>query len=491
MELLPAELYGKIDKRNPVVSSFESEIKEFTVFMKRISSLFEIWTKYKVRLPAHYFQEQMVQIADFLYDMKFHALQARCLCAFKLEKEVEEHPSQKGLGRLQSILDFLRILMQAVLPYESLCWVLYNGSVQIYSICRYLMSANHSAQALDFLLWACMCLETSVPLLTIRFLPWRATLYCAVCQCYYDCRAGLQAEVFARRALGKVNELAKLEEMSCSPASSETTMAFREATIKLAAMLFKRVAYEPGRKSKGVCRPKQKGILKEAPWHRTITERLLMEMFEGHAAQLLAVIEALWDTSHRPLHTGIPEEPEMREVVMELLSVGTSLNIVIKNNRGFCSAVLFCAGKNTVSVEAAVKFVKLLFLYGQWDMFRCLSGLLVPHLKVGFRTGGFGNHVYVCVYGQDVQPDRDLVIDIMHLLWARCKAVIQSVLNSDIETFSIFLSHSVWHNVFFIFLNKYVALYGCACIAFIEIHWKLIFACVRSPTVGSDPVPAV
>uniref|UniRef100_A0A8C9RDI1 Cilia- and flagella-associated protein 54-like n=1 Tax=Scleropages formosus TaxID=113540 RepID=A0A8C9RDI1_SCLFO len=376
MELLPAELYGKIDKRNPVVSSFESEIKEFTVFMKRISSapsidpqskkLFEIWTKYKVRLPAHYFQEQMVQIADFLYDMKLYRmalwqgydlyLQQYSPVSMQDITNVDYLKSsffQKGfetdevglmvrsstpalsrarsvsvnleMDQLQSILDFLRILMQAVLPYESLCWVLYNGSVQIYSICRYLMSANHSAQALDFLLWACMCLETSVPLLTIRFLPWRATLYCAVCQCYYDCRAGLQAEVFARRALGKVNELAKLEEMSCSPASSETTMAFREATIKLAAMLFKRVAYEPGRKSKGVCRPKQKGILKEAPWHRTITERLLMEMFEGHAAQLLAVIEALWDTSHRPLHTGIPEEPEMREVVMELLSVGVMI----------------------------------------------------------------------------------------------------------------------------------------------------------------------
>ncbi|KPP66935.1 hypothetical protein Z043_114519, partial [Scleropages formosus] len=176
-------------------------------------------------------------------------------------------------------------------------------------------------------------------------------------------------QVFARRALGKVNELAKLEEMSCSPASSETTMAFREATIK-------------------------------APWHRTITERLLMEMFEGHAAQLLAVIEALWDTSHRPLHTGIPEEPEMREVVMELLSVGVSIltgigvssGNVRADNIDFPPALsgidpsstlleMAKAGKNTVSVEAAVKFVKLLFLYGQWDMFRCLSGLLVPHLK--------------------------------------------------------------------------------------------------------------
>lgn len=41
------------------------------------------------------------------------------------------------------------------------------------------------------------------------------------------------AQVFARRALGKINELAKLENMSSFPSSPETKRAFKEATIKV------------------------------------------------------------------------------------------------------------------------------------------------------------------------------------------------------------------------------------------------------------------
>lgn len=38
-------------------------------------------------------------------------------------------------------------------------------------------------------------MECSVPLLSVRYLTWRATLYTAVCQCYYDCQAGIHGEV--------------------------------------------------------------------------------------------------------------------------------------------------------------------------------------------------------------------------------------------------------------------------------------------------------
>jgi hypothetical protein len=51
------------------------------------------------------------------------------------------------------------------------------------------------SQALEYLLWASICMESSVPLLSIRYLTWRATLYTAVCQCYYDCQAGIHGEV--------------------------------------------------------------------------------------------------------------------------------------------------------------------------------------------------------------------------------------------------------------------------------------------------------
>uniref|UniRef100_A0A673I7L7 Cilia and flagella associated protein 54 n=1 Tax=Sinocyclocheilus rhinocerous TaxID=307959 RepID=A0A673I7L7_9TELE len=243
---------------------------------------------------------------------------------------------QSGVQNLLSILGFVHILMQAVLPDESLCWILYNGtfsSLHMYNICRFLMSAGHASQVLEYLLWACTCLEISVPLLTANFLPWRATLYCAVCECYFHDCASVQAEVFARRALGKISELAKLEEITGSQVPFETQQAYKEATIKLAVMVFKRSVYEPRRKPKGLFRPKQKSNLKElqlTPWPRTPTERILMEMFEGKAARFLAVLEALEDSSVRPLQTGMPDEFEVQDVVLELISAGTSLLSVSK-----------------------------------------------------------------------------------------------------------------------------------------------------------------
>lgn len=50
-----------------------------------------------------------------------------------------------------------------------------------------------------------------------------------------------------------------------------------------------------------------------------------MELFEGNAAQFLAVLEALWDSSCRPLQTGTPDDPDIQEVAIELMSAGISI----------------------------------------------------------------------------------------------------------------------------------------------------------------------
>ncbi|KAF7649725.1 hypothetical protein LDENG_00136920, partial [Lucifuga dentata] len=168
---------------------------------------------------------------DDTLSMKLRALQGCSLCVFEQEKS-HSILSQEGLCKLLRVLDFIRIMMQAFQQHERLCWQLYNGSLQIYNICRFLMTMNCSAQALEYLLWASISLELCVPLMTVKYLPWIVTLYCAVCYCYYDNQAVVQAEAFARRAQGKINELAKLEEQSGVPASRETQRACREASIK-------------------------------------------------------------------------------------------------------------------------------------------------------------------------------------------------------------------------------------------------------------------
>ncbi|XP_035384159.1 cilia- and flagella-associated protein 54 isoform X3 [Electrophorus electricus] len=564
MDPLPASYYGQLDKSNPVISAFERDLKQFKSYMKRLLDsanfdhfsysrgsvkLFDIWKKYKPRLPSPYYEEQLMQLADFLFQRKFYslalwqgyrrylhqictaslesiknvehfkqsffpegfhtegakltfcALQRECLCVFYLERERCRQPDYSGMQKLLSILAFLRIMMQAILPHESLCWLLYNGTLCIYEISRFLMSVSHSAQALDFLLWACVCLETSIPLLTPGLLPWRATLYCAVCACYYDEQAAVQAEVFARRALGKIRELEKLVEMSDSLPSAETQQAFKEATIKLAVMVFKRSVYEPRRKSKGIFKYKQKGNVREGHngvWPRSLTERILMELFVGNAAQFLAVLEALRDTSRRPLPTGMSKEAEIQDVELELIMAGISIlsgsggssDLVCNDSLpSSLSAItttatatileLATAGENRISVDAAVTFVKLLFRYEQWDMFCTLSDSLVTVLSnmegcpfqrdeleltllraaervlsthrvhLGTRdimAEGQPDkdkfvglvpmtdelldlvqtlHACVCDTAQDMQPDGDLVLDIVLFVWEKCKLMFQ------------------------------------------------------------------
>ncbi|XP_034406360.1 cilia- and flagella-associated protein 54 [Cyclopterus lumpus] len=256
---LPASYYGQLDKRNPVVSSFERDINSFMTSIKRVSSsarqdhgsyvkgikiLVEIWKKYKQRLPSKLYLERMLQIADFLFGiklyqlafwqgyslhllqfssaaitditdvdhfmacffpegfdtdqdafaMKIRAMQGCALCIFEQEKR-HNVLSQKGLCKLLHVLNFIRIMMQALQQHEHLCWQIYNASLLIYTICRYLMTMNCSAQALEYLLWASISLELSITLMTAKYLPWIVTLYCAVCHCYYDNQAGVQAEV--------------------------------------------------------------------------------------------------------------------------------------------------------------------------------------------------------------------------------------------------------------------------------------------------------
>ncbi|XP_076861097.1 cilia- and flagella-associated protein 54 isoform X4 [Brachyhypopomus gauderio] len=465
MEPLPASYYGELDQSNPVIFAFERDLKQFKSYMKRLLDssnfdhfsysrgsvkLFEIWKKYKPRLPSPYYEERLVKLADILYQSKFyrlalwqgyglhlqhictagldsiknvdqlrqsffpegfhtegaeltlHAMQRECMCSFYLERERRSNqPDPSTMQKLLGLLAFLRLMTQAILPHENLYRLLYNGTLCIYEIGRFLMSVGRSAQALDFLLWACVCLETFVPLLTPDVLPWRATLYCAVCECYYDEQAAVPAEVFARRALGKIRELEELVEMSDSPVSSETHQAFKEATIKLALMLFKRSVFEPRRKSKVVFKYKQKNNFREAcniAWPRSLTERILTELFVGNAAQFLAVLEALRDPSRRPLSTGLSDEAEIQEVELELMAAGIS---ILSGNGGSSDRVyndrlppslsaitatdtileLAVAGQNQVSVDAAVTFVKLLFRCEQWDMFGTLSDSFVTVLS--------------------------------------------------------------------------------------------------------------
>ncbi|KAL8594726.1 hypothetical protein ACOMHN_051672 [Nucella lapillus] len=419
-------------------------------------TLFELWNKYEPRLPKIYYQEKLLEMGDFLVSIQeyklalwqcyerylqhfgavnveeitdvnvfrqtffpggfdadnagltFRALMGKSISMYRVVCLSDPQlQNQQSVERCVDILGFLRLVMQVVLTREALCWLIFNGTVHIYSISRHLISMGHSTRVLEYLLWAAMCMETSVPLMAVRYLCWRATLYTAVCQCYYDCKAGQHAEAFARRGLAKINELSQLEHLSNSVETPQSEFAFRQATVRMAVMVYKRGVFETRRKPKGLLRPKTRANLKDAmsmPWPRTPTEKMLADMFEGGSAQFLAILESLSDSNRRILLTSPPtleNEPEILDVFAELFMAAQEILAGGGGNRATAtktqmqlgspplSAVvsgnslidMATRGEDGVPLDCAIRIVKLAYNFEHWDVFDALVEPVLAHIK--------------------------------------------------------------------------------------------------------------
>ncbi|XP_054974286.1 cilia- and flagella-associated protein 54 [Sorex araneus] len=590
-ESLPlAVFYGPLDAKNPLLASCEKEIRELLGFVKRkktlatteeqkyefqrrcATRLFNIWTKYAPRLPADYYNENLLKVGNSLYEAKeyklallqcygrylqqfsadfdenkadvnqfktvffpkgfgdktaaqtFQALSGKNICSYQLVCDNDVNlQNQESVAHCLRILSSLRLLMQVALPHEHLCWIVFNGTIYIYTICRKLMVIGQSAKALEYLLWASICMESSVPLLSVRYLTWRATLYTAVCQCYYDSQAAIHGETFARRGLAKIDELRQLELMSSSQSQQESRNCYREATIKMAVMIFKRGVFESRRKNKAYLRPKLRINIKETQalsWPSTITERLLDEMFDSTASRFLAVLEALSDPNRRTLQT-VPvaiDEIEIREIVTELFIAGRTLLLVSNMDKeGILDfpvtsfLKLLIGGKNVISLDAALKFTKLAFNYEEWSLFESSAGQILEFIqgrdepeskkaekdlillvvveplinikkskgtilplenyKEGLSAQDFvkksvlhNTCVKTCTYSEDIfhlaavlyscvcnspqniQPDKEIVVDMIMFLWQKCKFGIQrlNIPKNDYAKFTQKISSNKW-----------------------------------------------
>uniref|UniRef100_A0A8C3U2M6 Uncharacterized protein n=1 Tax=Catharus ustulatus TaxID=91951 RepID=A0A8C3U2M6_CATUS len=461
-------LTGFLMKKSQCLLTFNLKPFLFYLFLFRVNTLFNIWIKYKPRLPEWYYNERLVKVGDALAQIKFHALQARNVCIYQMVCSRDRNlQNQESLQTCLNVLTSLRLTMQVALPQENLCWLIYNGSIFI------------------------ICMESSIPLLSVHYLTWRATLYTAVSQCYFDCQADIHGEIFARRGLIKIDEVKQLEDIS-SLKHTETAKIFREATLKMAVMIFKRAVYVSRGKSSSV-RPEPKVNPRKAvnlSWPRTTTERLLVEMFDGAAAQFLAILEALSDRKRNlfPPHPPIPDGSEICSVTSELFSAG--LEILSGNslkNTGLDGYLhTFFAGlwaeyslgyrEKGVSGDAAVKFVKLAFSYEEWNVFYSalefvdnflqaqddptwkkaeielkLLTLIQPLIFPGKFERSFSatdnskkartlkdpfqdlmilaTTVFSCVStsDQNVHPDKEILVNVVMCLWQKCKTELQQI----------------------------------------------------------------
>ncbi|XP_060135694.1 cilia- and flagella-associated protein 54 isoform X2 [Zootoca vivipara] len=534
----PAIFYGPVEPGNPVVDSFEKDLSACLGYFRRqqeakasgasgsrqqelhrlgATSLFNIWNNYKPRFPDWYYNEKLVKVGDELVEMKeyklaltqcygrylqeicsvnlnkigsdvhqfrsdffpkglrdptavhtFHVLQVRNTCIYKLVCDNDEDLlNQESVKTCFRLLSFLQLIMQMTLPHERLCWLVYNGTIHMYTICRHLMTIGQSSK------------------------------------------------IFARRGLLKIDELKQMENMSSSGLSMETKRKFKEATVKMAAMIFKRSAFEPRRRPKGLFRPRVKNNMKDIqhlPWPRTVSERLMMEMFDCNSSIFFGILEALFDRNRRTLIPSppIPDELEIRDVISELFFAGvdildgggvatrssmTHISMVITGTSTLMEQIL--AGKSGISAYAALRFLKMAFSYEEWDSFDhaavvffsflqsqnnpqwkkaeselkillvmqplisarkprhglCVHGDVIRESST-FRSPGrksitfqdgktpvgktsdeiftLARTLYSCISSSEkvLLPDREMMTDATMFLWQKCKIAVQRIQNS-------------------------------------------------------------
>eukprot|EP00795_Rhopilema_esculentum_P002324 gene2324-17958_t len=424
---------------------------------KSYATLYNLWNTYEPKLDKEYLEEKFLIIGEFLFSVGEYGLAAsHCFMRYLLKfghneapyslaadginiekfksiyfaqgvgnkdavkvirtllgissaqscKAISEDPNLKNSGSVSLLLNCLKVIqltMQVALEKEVFCWLVYNGTIHIYTLTRHLMSNGHSQVALEYILWACVCMESSVPLMTTKYLTWRCQLYTAVCQCYYDLNAAAEAEAFARRGLNLVEELQEISQKSSYDVKEDAEAIFKGGKMRMKIMIFKRNVFESRRRPKGILRPKNKPPLKDLtynPWPRTTTERMLSETFTGRAAQLLAVIEALTDSKRRIFQSslGAPESDDsILDVFAELFFAGCELiaggggtrppspgrHESVISDSIFDEQLIQMAtkGEDKISYSSVAQFVQLAYNYECWEAFDSLAQSTLNFLK--------------------------------------------------------------------------------------------------------------
>ena len=139
-------------------------------------------------------------------------------CDFFLAMEVD--PEMRKPHTVETVVKLLcqtRSAMQVVAAKKELYWLVYNGTVTIFTLCTPLLAFGYPSLVIEFLLFACQSMEAQVPLCQVKYISWRARLYGAVCLAYEDAKMKAEAQSFAERGLKAVKKLQAVESLDPVP----------------------------------------------------------------------------------------------------------------------------------------------------------------------------------------------------------------------------------------------------------------------------------
>ncbi|KAK3284113.1 hypothetical protein CYMTET_8217 [Cymbomonas tetramitiformis] len=248
-------------------------------------------------------------------DRRKYEVRARfgsAMCEATLVQEADpgmRHPHT--LASLLAVLAKVQSGVQVVLPDEEHYWLVFNGTVLLYSVAAPLITAGFAAEVVEYLVFAVLALENVLLLCAPKYLDWRLQLCKAVCQCYIDLKVPEEAEKFAARALDKIKEQVHLESLDPLPLTESSEAVYKASENNLNVLLF-RTQHESLANADAVLAK-------------------LEETFSAEGDRLRALIEAVREPTRRTVRHSAPAER-----IQLLLEV--SLKVVEPHLQAFATA---------------------------------------------------------------------------------------------------------------------------------------------------------
>ena len=156
-------------------------------------ALFDIWNKFEPRVSTRFFNQKLMELGEFLVkhkeystaswqcydrylnnfanvnleliknltdfksnffsngilaensDVTFRALMGHCICMYHFTIAQDSKLQTKyAIQQLNEIFRFMRLIMQLLLEVDHYCWLVYNATIYIYTMSRYVMQFGHS-----------------------------------------------------------------------------------------------------------------------------------------------------------------------------------------------------------------------------------------------------------------------------------------------------------------------------------------------------------
>ncbi len=121
-----------------------------------------------------------------------------------------------------------RVVLAGEEAREKLFWVLFNGSVQLFTYSRVLRESAHSHKAIEGLAYAISILDGNLILMKAKYLQWRVRVYSELAGVYEELGATAAAKNVVARGQKQVQFLQELEEQD-PPVPESTAVAIKEA----------------------------------------------------------------------------------------------------------------------------------------------------------------------------------------------------------------------------------------------------------------------